>query len=75
MASDTNHQCHYVGDGDGDGALPGAEMLFKQGLHSVKGLFDSQVYLKNPKSAEADASREQPEIIRKHHWCCQWSAI
>ncbi len=78
IASDTNHQCHYVGDGDGDvslaglgippisltdGALPGAEMLFKQGLHSMKGLVNSQVYLKNPKSAEAEASRQQSALL------------
>ena len=78
ISSDTNHQRHYVGDCDGDvslaglgippisftdGALPGAEMLFKQGLHSVKGLFDSQAYLKNPKSAEAEASRQQSAIL------------
>jgi len=56
---DTNLQQYYVGDGVGDvttaglrlppmmltdGAVPGAEILFRHRLHEVKGLVESSVY-------------------------------
>ncbi len=64
--SNTNLQRYYVGDGEGDptlaglgvppvalisGSSPGAEMLFKRSLREVKGLLESQAYLKNPAAA------------------------
>lgn len=76
--SDTNIQRHYVGDGDGDvslagvglpagaltsGAQPGSEILFKRALHEVKGLVDSQLYLKNPRSADVLAQRQQQNLL------------
>ncbi len=65
--SDTNLQQYYISDGEGDpilaglgvppialtsGSSPSAEMLFKRSLHEVKGLLESQAYLKNPAAAD-----------------------
>jgi hypothetical protein len=76
--SDTNVQRHYFGDGEGniavagfclppaaltDGTKPGAETLFKLSLHEVKGLFESQVYLKNPNAADVAAAWIQAAIL------------
>ena len=76
--SNTNVQHHCIGDGEGnvalagfylppaaltDGTKPGAETLFKLSLHEVKGLFESQVYLKNPNAADVAAARIQAAIL------------
>jgi hypothetical protein len=62
VINDINIQHHFVGDGKGniewagfcippsalkDGTNPSAETLFNLSLHEVKGLFESQLYLKN----------------------------
>jgi hypothetical protein len=77
-ASDTNLQCYYVGDGEGDptlaglgvppialtsGSSPGAEVLFKRSLHEVKGLLESQAYLKNPAAADIAAAHQQAVVL------------
>jgi hypothetical protein len=64
-------QRNYVGNGDGDyrlaglgvppialtgGSKPGAESLFKRGLHEVNALFESQQYLKAPSSSDTAAA-------------------
>ncbi len=71
-------QRNYVGDGDGayrlaglgsppialtDGSKPGAESLFKHGLHEVNALFESQQYLKAPSSSDIVAARQQSMIL------------
>jgi hypothetical protein len=76
--SNKNVQHHYVGDGEGniavagfclppaaltDGTKPGSETLFKLSLHEVKGLFESQVCLKNPNAADVAAARIQAAIL------------
>jgi len=76
--SDTNLQRYYVGDGEGDptlaglgvppmaltsGSSPGAEILFKRSLHEVKGLLESQAYLKNPAAADIAAARQQAVVL------------
>jgi hypothetical protein len=78
VSSDTNLQRTYVGDGEGnmeiaglgippialtDGTVPGSEILFKRCLHEVKGLFESQQYLKNPLAPETVAARQQSAIL------------
>jgi hypothetical protein len=77
-SNDTNVQRHYVGDGEGhvelagfsippaaltDGNKPGAEMLFKLNLHEVKGLFESQLYLKNPNATDLATARIQAAVL------------
>jgi hypothetical protein len=78
MSVDTNLQRNYVGDGLGDpaitgfglprsaltdGSIAGAEVLFKQSLHDIHGLFESKCYLKNPQSAEVLAERQQSALL------------
>ena len=78
VVNDTNLQHHYVRDGAGspevaglglppssltDGALPGSEVLFKQCLHEVKALYDSQLYLKNPNATDVAAARLQAQVL------------
>lgn len=77
-SNDTNVQRHYVGDGEGnvelagfsippaaltDGTKPGAEALFKLSLHEVKGLFESQLYLKNPNATDLATARLQAAVL------------
>ena len=78
MLVDTNLQRNYVGDGLGDpaitgfglprsaltdGSIAGAEVLFKQSLHDVHGLYESKCYLKNPQSAEVLAEHHQSALL------------
>ena len=77
-SNDTNVQRHYVGDGEDnvelagfsippaaltDGTKPGAETLFKLSLHEVKGLFESQLYLKNPNATDLATARLQAAVL------------
>jgi hypothetical protein len=76
--SDTNLQWYYVSDGEGDptltglgtppmaltsGSSPGAEILFKRSLHEVKGLLESQAYLKNLASADIAPACQQAVVL------------
>jgi hypothetical protein len=45
------------------GSIPSAEMLFKQCLHEVTAMFESQLYLKNPQAPGSIASRQQSMIL------------
>ncbi len=38
-------------------------MLFKRSLHEVKGLLESQTYLKNPAAADIAAARQQAVVL------------
>jgi hypothetical protein len=87
--SDTNLQRYYVGDGEGDptlaglgvppmaltsGSSPGAEILFKRSLHEVKGLLESQAYLKKSGSSRYSCCMSTGSSIR---WNCpstKWTA-